>query len=1081
MRDELVSEISGDRPSEVFQAWMRALQAHDPDQLRRRLRWDGQSPADAAPFLASLARADASDTFLALQGWLRSSTPIDASDAPLSGSPPVSFVELWQCIARGAMRELSKGLPAHIAIQYRIGHESWADHPGIHRDLANNLIMNLSAVGEPAVWEEFSRRRSPSDLVIAHLDSGESRGNYPRRIGYCAFLEDLRQDGLWSLSVKYPVLKRHLSTTVERWLQSSREILTRVHSDRHLLTKMFHLPADGRLTGIKQNLSDPHCGGRTVAILTFASPITPSASHHVVYKPKDLRIDREFQRLLADIPPPAPVDDSLRTVRVIARDGYGYMEWVPHRVCTNEGQLRSFYRNAGRLAAILHLLGCSDCHHENLIAQGDQLVLIDAETLFEGIPHDHNDKDVNPSASRAYRQIADSVIGTGLLPQWQFVGQQQIPRDVSALGIEPPQSLEQQDVGWIGLNTDGMIPGRIERPAHLPTSLPVAVGSRNRLGDFVEEFCDGFEHQLMGILADKQWWLADPGLIARFRTYPCRLVLRPTWLYIWLHRQQIEPAALESEIAQRLLLESLARSYVVSTERPRNWELFAAEVAQTENLDVPFFEQSIGGVDLVLPGGLTIADYFKVSGYNRARQRLHELDTASIALQLSIIRGVIAAKGMHGHHRVPLDRSSSNNPAHCEPSAEERRSESTYLGNLLVKTAIACDTGAVEWLGIHVAEDLERATYGPLGPSLYGGRSGIALFLATLALHRSANSDSYQRIAYDAVSDLGYQLSDQRTDDRYRWWRDQPLGLAGSGGVLLALLHLRELLPDTADSVNCGLSSLLDSLDTDFLRSDQQLDLMRGCAGLIGPLLKAGTPRALLLAQEAGDRLVDRQDACGGWVISSIGATALTGFSHGASGMATALARLHSVTGRSAYREAAVKALRYEREAFHPGERNWPDFRGAHEADRPRFMLSWCHGAPGVALSRLCMSQTALWDGLVEEELQLALASTADQTSAGDSLCCGRFGRAAILRAAARRDGERRWLDAAIRLEAHSMWLKRASGDYSLGGVPGLFQGAAGVGLALLDSVPGTPSSLLPSLLSAGLWSTRACVEGVNG
>ena len=37
----------------------------------------------------------------------------------------------------------------------------------------------------------------------------------------------------------------------------------------------------------------------------------------------------------------------------------------------------------------LYVLGCTDCHHENLISTGDQLVLIDSETLLEPTVVDH--------------------------------------------------------------------------------------------------------------------------------------------------------------------------------------------------------------------------------------------------------------------------------------------------------------------------------------------------------------------------------------------------------------------------------------------------------------------------------------------------------------------------------------------------------------------------------------------------------------------------------------------------------------------------------------------------------------------
>lgn len=1070
-KDSMPSE-ENPHDREIIRAWMNVLGANDPSNLRRRLLWDGISVENAIALLQSLSKSETSNKFVAIQHWLRGSTQIYESDQTAEGLQ-LSFVELWQRIASGGMRELAKSLPQEVVTYYQTEHDTWGQCKDIYRDLNDDLVIKLSVVGEPVLWDEFNRRRTPSQVIIAHLGAdGRGKGS-PRRSIYCSFLEELRSDGLQSITEKYPVLKRHLSTIVEHWLQCSREILTRVYSDRWLLCKTFDLPSDAKLTAIKQNLSDAHRGGRTVAILTFTSVSSLAEPYSIVYKPKDLRIDHAFQRLVSELPLPIPADSHLRSITVVVRAGYGYMELVPHQVCTSDQELRSFYRNAGRLTAILHLLGCTDCHHENLIAHSDHLLLVDAETLFEGIPKDHN-KDPNSSKvqSGLYKQIANSVIRLGLLPQWDFVGKQRIPRDVSALGIQPPQSRYQQAVGWIGLNSDGMIASEVTEAVHLPTSLPVGIGSPNRLGDFVEEFCDGFKGQLIKISEDKHQWLGDKGPLARFQKYQRRFVPRPTWLYLWLQKQQIEPASLLSEVNQRLILENLARSYLLSTTRPKNWPLFAAEIAQMENLDVPFFEQSVDDLQMVVPNSSTIANFFETSGYEHARQKIQQLNSSSIDFQVKLIRGVITAKNMHPDHGVQPYLLLSGSLPVDELSADDRFSEAKAVGELLVRTSITDDEGAVEWLGIDIAEDAERSRYGPLGSSLYGGRSGIALFLAALAQRNSVNSDLYRQIALGACSDLQHLLGVNNANDCYRWWRDQPLGLAGSGGILLALVHIKELLPDLGDAVMYGLSSLLDSLGEDLLRSDQQLDIVYGCAGLIGPLLKIGSPRALSLAQEAGNNLVDRQDACGGWLISTVGAMALTGFSHGASGMAAALARLHSLTGQNDYLEAAARAVLYERENFDLEKRNWPDFRGNCDPESPRFMLSWCHGAPGVALSRLCMSNTPLWDVYAEEELHYALGSTANRKLAGDSVCCGRFGRAAILRLGARDGNEPKYLDAAVQLERQALNMKRAKGGYSFLDILGLFTGAAGVGLALLDSISSKKCSLLPSILSAGLYDS---------
>jgi hypothetical protein len=204
-------------------------------------------------------------------------------------------------------------------------------------------------------------------------------------------------------------------------------------------------------------------------------------------------------------------------------------------------------------------------------------------------------------------------------------------------------------------------------------------------------------------------------------------------------------------------------------------------------------------------------------------------------------------------------------------SDEDRAAEARALGRLLVDSSIADGSGAIEWLGVDVAVDGERSRYGALGPSLYSGRAGIALFLAALARSGHAERNAYRRTAVAASADL-LRLGGE--DERRRWWRDQPLGLNGSGGALMTLLRLGRLLPDLREAVAEKVSSLLDGLTADHLRADRQLDVMGGSAGLIGPLLEVGTPTAMTLAEAAGDTLVAQQDPGGGWVIDALGGPA---------------------------------------------------------------------------------------------------------------------------------------------------------------------------------------------------------------
>ena len=69
-----------------------------------------------------------------------------------------------------------------------------------------------------------------------------------------------------------------------------------------------------------------------------------------------------------------------RVLEVIAKEEYGWIEFVEHRACRSKKEVKDFYHRAGSLLAVLYAMGTTDCHMENLIADRDQLILIDMET-----------------------------------------------------------------------------------------------------------------------------------------------------------------------------------------------------------------------------------------------------------------------------------------------------------------------------------------------------------------------------------------------------------------------------------------------------------------------------------------------------------------------------------------------------------------------------------------------------------------------------------------------------------------------------------------------------------------------------
>ena len=1084
-------------PADLRERWVNAVAPHEPHKLERRLRWDGLHPASVLQLIQRPAPAppspdDASASALAAirtalqQNWQR---PLE----PYGSHPDRPFVDLWLPV-----RDLGREwLQQHVDRQQ----SGELVSPAAIGMLADCLLDRLVAVGDQVLWSCFSAGRGPGLMLLAHLGSDGDGCGEPVREHYRSFVASQRRDGLASLLGQFPVLGRLLDTVLQLWFEGCIELLDRIHRDRPQLEAVFGVPANATLIAIQQGLSDPHRGGRVVSILSFSNATSApaptsevcrtSSPIRVVYKPKDMRVDAAYQAALSDLNDRSSLPP-LRTLAIHAGEGYGYMEHVQHQPCSDAAELRRFYQHAGRLAAVLYLLGCTDCHHENLIASGDQLVLIDTETLFEAnVPDNVIDASItsqDQAPSKLQKALLQSVLSSGLLPQWRFLGADKVVTDVSALGIAPPSEAVVQRMGWLGLNSDGMMPGWVQRCAELPTSLPVEIGAINPLDEYLDDLCEGFQQQAKILIAARDDWLAPAGVLDSFAGLPRRILLRATGVYFTIQRQQLEPAALRSPLLQALKLEQLARGYLLAEEKPGHWPAFAAELRHMQQLDIPFFTHAIDGNALDPGAGLPFLEGFiETSGLAAARQRLALLDPEAIAFQSRLIRGACEARRLRaatvGEPGGAADRlagperiRASVDPDCPSPSEAARR-----IAEILLDAAITDTSGAIQWLGLDLGADGESFSFGLVGMSLYGGSIGIACLLRQLhplggQIEPKTNQPilSDQRVQDAILQPIKRILESPSADGRLRWWRDQPLGLSGCGGILLALRQIGR--GELADE-------LIASARPHHLQNDGQLDVIGGCSGLIGALLQAKSPQGLELAIAAGNRLLHKQDEQGAWG-SSTRQRGLLGFSHGTAGHAAALAQLYRACGDRRFRDAAAAAIAYERRDFDAKHGNWPD----HRPEAAGFMTSWCHGAPGIALGRACLWGTDLFDDQCTQEIAVALRTTAEVGMAkADHLCCGSMGLMILMRLLLQGEAPvpqevREVCEHAI--EAHierALMRCRNTGGKSTALrcfgtseghliLPGFFTGLSGIAVALLDTPEA--NAMLAQFLSAGLYSS---------
>ena len=201
-----------------------------------------------------------------------------------------------------------------------------------------------------------------------------------------------------------------------------------------------------------------------------------------------------------------------------------------------------------------------------------------------------------------------------------------------------------------------------------------------------------------------------------------------------------------------------------------------------------------------------------------------------------------------------------------------------------------------------------------------------------------------------------------------------------------------------------------------------------------------------------------------------------SGLSHGAAGIGLALLEIHATTGRLDFREVARRLFDHEDTLFHRQKGNWayanPSGRSPFDDTSPSFSSAWCHGGPGIALSRL--RAASLDPELKEDYLDLAriaITSTLkaleeklnDQT-ADATPCHGLSGLIEITWIAGQTLNDPSYRVHALEAAQALINLHSSSGDWpsgvpSGGPNPSLMIGTAGIGYTFLrlhatDRVP---------------------------
>lgn len=861
--------------------------------------------------------------------------------------------------------------------------------PSVHASLERSLLGHLTHLCQQTLYLEFSilRTKKPS-----HKHPLPSSSSTEPNLLYTTFINSLFKSGFVPFFMEYTVLARLVSTAMEFWVVTNKELLSRLKTDWSMIGQTFALQSKmGDIESVQTRLSDPHNNGRTVSILSFSS------GEKLVYKPKNLGLDSAFYNLISwfnDQNPTLP----LKAVKILDRQDYGWAKFIHSAPCLNQEAVQRYYQRIGMILCLVYVLEGTDCHNENLIAAGEYPILIDIETLLHPRIDPTGSEDATGGAQNlAHQQYLNSVLRTALLPLWMF-GQGGQSFDISGLGAIEGQTIPSKRKEWSDINSDRMKVTQVQSVATLPAVSPPLNGKPTSADDYLEEIIIGFEETYKILIEKSSELLHEEGPVVKFRYQKSRFVFRNTMNYFLLSEKLLHPKFMRDGMERSIQLDVLTRSALRSTNKPEFWPLIRSEKDAMEVLDIPYFFSSSEGESISSSDRILHPEFFSATGYSVIFDRIRSLGIDDMERQIGFIRAAFKLRFKQSEEEIQAPpfqlKINDTKPA----SREELVNAAVDVAQDVVRQAVIASDGSASWLGFEHVLEAGRSVIQPLGYNLHSGTAGIALFLA--AMEKTRPGDGYGKLALGALHQFRTSL---RKDHKITKLLSQRMSLGGAiglGAIIYSMTRIHDLLDEP--SLLEDAEFVADCIGFDRIANDTKFDVMDGAAGAILGLLalyeRTGTTSILEKAVACGHHLVNGrvQSQSGEHVWPTVDPDILlTGFSHGAAGIAYALLRLYEVTHNPTLLAVALEAIQYEAHQLVPEQQNWPDLLRS-TPNNLRYGNTWCHGAPGIGLARLG-SLHILDNKQVRNDIDAAFQSTSKMFGEDlDTICCGNLGRSEL-------------------------------------------------------------------------------------
>ncbi|EOO58623.1 type 2 lantibiotic biosynthesis protein LanM [Bacillus cereus VD196] len=845
---------------------------------------------------------------------------------------------------------------------------------------------------------------------------------------------------------RYPCLLRSISNEMRKSKKIILELFDRYEKDKVVIAKnTLRVDIISKVKKIKLGLGDPHCDGRRAIAIQLEHG-------KIMYKPRDSSPEFFYSMLInkwnSVIKDPNYV---IKVPKGIYKEEYSWIEYIPFNECKYTIDIHSFYKRMGVQMAFLYALNATDLHFENIIAHGSHPVLIDLECLFSIPLSNRNPSNILGAHYKIQNQIARSICSIGLLPT-----SNEPTKDISGIGtgmsnkivVKSPQITKNDQTEIKIKNLD------LNYTMFKPNQ-PKFKGKKILVSNYIDDILQGFEKAYQYIEQDKVQFIRE---ISNQKLH-VRYLAKSTNKYTSTLDLSYHPRFLHHAMDRELFLlkacEPLNRSN-------HNISIQKNEFRELLNGDIPYFTVDIHAKDLIASNHKRIKKVFSYSPFHYVCEKIKTFCTNDLNFQMEIIRMSFltshAEKKTVQKQAVPLKKSIQKfqQKDFCITKAKEI---GDYLFSIAT-TGTNFEKRNICWLQSSAKTENTKILK-VMDDTLYDGITGMAVMY--LLLWRVTKDYKYLRIAEDMMEDMMCRFQSNQLH-----LPSHSIGaFSGISSILYASLSFYFY---TQNEKYILFSYAMIEDISNLLQLDRHYDIIGGVAGLLLVLIKfyeiTRDQDILEVAKSCGNFLINQAIHINnnevGW--KGISQKLLTGFSHGNAGIIFALQRLYTYNKDEEIVNIIRKALSFENN--NKVNTFWIDLR---KSNKQIDAMTWCHGSPGILLSRLELQKSihVSFSQQIQLDITFALSNILQHGFHNDnSLCHGRIGNILILLQYARRVHDKKLQKASQNLICEIVKEMRFESENPLNPREniGIMTGLAGVVYALLYVCDDT----LPNIMTLG-------------